>query len=389
MDQRERNRLWRLAQDQLKTLRVIYGYTPAPYQRMEGHLARTLYEYQWENYSLSLREGPEAIDLFYVPIFLNHHIGLSFYYTHIPTRAAARPIFRNYSGSGRAFVTFTGTKGSFGRAVRPGEFLRGRGLRIPEVQGRGTFSYWNGYSENRANAKEELIWLIRKRENLLNNDRVLIYLEDPNPLYIQAYAFPNDDTSDSLEVKFRRWVAQFRPNALPREFAEPYLSINVRAAIFRWGREYGSTNGPRPPPNFLALANPTGPYRESEAQENQSARRGTTQRVSPTEELAVPAGTENAITMEAIEDGATLANFQGESGHGRYYLATTVESLRDRRGLKNPFTREPFTRENIQFYTARVPARTNEGQSGGRRARKGTRKGNHKGNRSTYRKTRR
>lgn len=75
----------------------------------------------------------------------------------------------------------------------------------------------------------------------------------------------------------------------------------------------------------------------------------------------LPANAENSISMNAIENGTNMVNFHDEFGHGRYYKASTFNSIRrnnDTRLKHNPSTRQPIAPTNITRYRARVPPKT-------------------------------
>jgi len=73
--------------------------------------------------------------------------------------------------------------------------------------------------------------------------------------------------------------------------------------------------------------------------------------------LEVPEGSENSISLNDIEDGAHLVDFEGEATHQRYYLKSTYDKLMKTTG-KNPQTRNPI--RNAKNYTAKI-------KKGGRR----------------------
>ncbi len=68
--------------------------------------------------------------------------------------------------------------------------------------------------------------------------------------------------------------------------------------------------------------------------------------------LSVPRGSENAVLYIPIEDGEELVNFHGESNLGRYYKQESFNALPEPR--LNPFTRNPITRKNIKYHTAKL-----------------------------------
>ncbi len=70
--------------------------------------------------------------------------------------------------------------------------------------------------------------------------------------------------------------------------------------------------------------------------------------------IAVPAGTENIITTNAIAPGDEMVDFHGESGYGRYYKRSTFDLLpTNPQGLKkNPTTRAIIQPGNVHGYTA-------------------------------------
>lgn len=74
-------------------------------------------------------------------------------------------------------------------------------------------------------------------------------------------------------------------------------------------------------------------------------------------ELQVPAGSENSISLNDIETGDHLVDFDGEASHQRYYLKSTYDKLMKTSG-KNPQTRNPI--RNAKNYTAKI-------KKGGRR----------------------
>jgi TATA-box binding protein (TBP) (component of TFIID and TFIIIB) len=86
--------------------------------------------------------------------------------------------------------------------------------------------------------------------------------------------------------------------------------------------------------------------------------------MKPLAEVNIPAGTENAISFEAIQNGNVIVDFHGERNLGRYYKADTYNSITEPK--KNPFTREPIRAENTVRYKAKIV--------GGRRTRSGNRK---------------
>jgi len=74
-------------------------------------------------------------------------------------------------------------------------------------------------------------------------------------------------------------------------------------------------------------------------------------------ELQVPAGSENSISLNDIETGDHLVDFDGEASHQRYYLKSTYDKLMKTSG-KNPQTRNPI--RTAKNYTAKI-------KKGGRR----------------------
>jgi hypothetical protein len=68
--------------------------------------------------------------------------------------------------------------------------------------------------------------------------------------------------------------------------------------------------------------------------------------------LNVPAGSENTIYYEPIENGNELVDFHGESGFGRFYKRSTFEG--PPRLTQNPATRAPIRPQNLTYHTARI-----------------------------------
>lgn len=71
--------------------------------------------------------------------------------------------------------------------------------------------------------------------------------------------------------------------------------------------------------------------------------------------LNIPRGATNTVTLDDIEEGEDMVNFQGEHGYGRYYKASTFDQLPLRgRYKKNPTTRANITRNNTKTYKAHL-----------------------------------
>ena len=83
--------------------------------------------------------------------------------------------------------------------------------------------------------------------------------------------------------------------------------------------------------------------------------------------VKIPKGQTDAITMDEIQDGEIMIDFQGEKEHNRYYTAQTFKKLRN----KNPFTRENIV--GHVYYIAELDASLPV-QEAGRRRRKTFRK---------------
>jgi hypothetical protein len=83
----------------------------------------------------------------------------------------------------------------------------------------------------------------------------------------------------------------------------------------------------------------------------------------PTNVRTVPAGSRNAVMLNAIQDGNSMVNFQNEYSRGRYYKKSTYNQLPEPK--QNPFSRERIVAKTQ--YKARVPAAAR----GGRKTRKG------------------
>lgn len=66
----------------------------------------------------------------------------------------------------------------------------------------------------------------------------------------------------------------------------------------------------------------------------------------------IPAGAENTIMSDEIEDGDLMVNFQDEFGHSRYYKKSTYNSLNPGGQKRNPYTQQPIV--NARTYTAVV-----------------------------------
>lgn len=78
----------------------------------------------------------------------------------------------------------------------------------------------------------------------------------------------------------------------------------------------------------------------------------------------IPKNTQDLIIADTIKTGNIMANFHEESKYGRYYLLSTVKSLKHspKENAINPETRKKITAKNIIPYVAVV--------KGGRRTRK-------------------
>lgn len=304
----------------LEEARILYGYEPTTDVIGPDGNIRNVHHLH-DHLSKVIQEKPQTIKVFSVPLYVNRYILHSKkFYTRVPQgeHTFHNEIYEFMDGD--IWVTFTGVLGSLERSSSLLNRIRGRGSRIPAVQGRGQFSFWNGVSTNPENAKQELINIIKQQLNIQDRPDLLVYIREPNPISVYAYVFPDDNTEDSLEVKFQRWITRYP-----------------------WG--------PFMPRTWVP----------SRSRVNRSAVR--TVNVIPETFMNIPSGTTNAITMDEIQDGAQLADFQDESTHGRYYLKSTVDMLRFNRGsYKNPFTRERFGKRNIRIYTARVQAPTSGGK---------------------------
>ena len=79
----------------------------------------------------------------------------------------------------------------------------------------------------------------------------------------------------------------------------------------------------------------------------------------PAQPYPVPAGSEDPITREDINNGDSIVDFNNEFSFGRYYHATTLPRLNGR----NPTNRQLINRTTIKYYIAQVP-------EGGKRKRK-------------------
>jgi len=79
----------------------------------------------------------------------------------------------------------------------------------------------------------------------------------------------------------------------------------------------------------------------------------------------IPKNTQDLIIADTIKTGNIMANFHDESKYGRYYLLSTVKSLKrsPKENAVNPETRKKITAKNIIPYVALV-------KKGGRRTRK-------------------
>ncbi len=71
----------------------------------------------------------------------------------------------------------------------------------------------------------------------------------------------------------------------------------------------------------------------------------------------IPAGAENIISTNAVEDGNIMANFHGEYGLGRYYTKPTVNHIMSTSG-KNPFTRASINGNSITYYKAKLTTKS-------------------------------
>jgi hypothetical protein len=78
----------------------------------------------------------------------------------------------------------------------------------------------------------------------------------------------------------------------------------------------------------------------------------------------IPKNTQDLIIADTIKTGDIMANFHEESKYGRYYLLTTVKSLKHnpKENAINPETRKKIAAKNIIPYVAVV--------KGGRKTRK-------------------
>ena len=83
--------------------------------------------------------------------------------------------------------------------------------------------------------------------------------------------------------------------------------------------------------------------------------------------VKIPKGQTDAITMNEIQDGEIMVDFQGEKERNRYYTAQTFKKLRN----KNPFTRENIV--GHVYYIAELDPSLPV-QEAGRRGRKTFRK---------------
>lgn len=72
--------------------------------------------------------------------------------------------------------------------------------------------------------------------------------------------------------------------------------------------------------------------------------------------LFVPAGSQNFVTYETIENGDKMVNFHGERKFNHYYTKNTFDQIvRNYNGLKkNPSTRAVIQENNLKTYTASV-----------------------------------
>ena len=93
----------------------------------------------------------------------------------------------------------------------------------------------------------------------------------------------------------------------------------------------------------------------------------------------VRANAENAVMMNAIQNGDEMVEFHGESAleEPRYYKKSTFNSLpKNARGTrKNPFTRANIRAANVEFYRARKVQggkrrKTRKGKKSSKRTRK-------------------
>jgi hypothetical protein len=66
------------------------------------------------------------------------------------------------------------------------------------------------------------------------------------------------------------------------------------------------------------------------------------------EHIRIPNSSEDAITMNAIEEGNRMVNFHGEKNMGRYYKKSTFNSLK----RTNPYTRRKILPANRTNYIA-------------------------------------
>jgi hypothetical protein len=68
----------------------------------------------------------------------------------------------------------------------------------------------------------------------------------------------------------------------------------------------------------------------------------------PLPKVKVPKGQTDVISLEEIEDGTRMVDFDGEKERNRYYTEKTFEKLRD----INPFTRQSIVKP--MYYTAEL-----------------------------------
>jgi hypothetical protein len=90
----------------------------------------------------------------------------------------------------------------------------------------------------------------------------------------------------------------------------------------------------------------------AEAARRRPFRRPDRRQTVPHNSYNIIPGTEDAITLEAIQDGDIMVNFHGERNMGRYYKKNTYNSLSNPK--RNPYTRRNIGKNNVVTYKAKV-----------------------------------
>jgi hypothetical protein len=86
----------------------------------------------------------------------------------------------------------------------------------------------------------------------------------------------------------------------------------------------------------------------------------------PVPKVKVPKGQTDVISLEEIEDGTRMVDFDGEKERNRYYTEKTFEKLNN----KNPFTRQSIVKP--MYYIAELDESLPVQEAGRRKSRRKT-----------------